>query len=348
MVFLRVTTEPLVGYRLKMRAAVVSWRVRRLRAAAHRKARHVARARNLTLRLWLTALLAVLAGLSAASPAMAETVTFTDTTVGGLQLGHWGNLYLPDRRWRGDPAAHRRRGVLGKLAPDTTGRARTWEREGGGSGGGATVSGGSLHVYGAWANTVATFGSGPLARIRRHLRLGHLQHVGFGWTRTIRQSAGRCSAPKTPQSQLYTQDQRRTRPETRRSARRAITSAPRIVTGSSGKQARSGTSSTEVLVHTDIRVAREQRQRRRQRLQLGRPDALGRLAAHEPLLDPGHVHLARLRRRSGGQLGRHQLGRDPARKHQHQNQRAHRRHPSAGRHLELVHADRHQRGENSR
>ena len=94
MVFLRAATEPLVGYRLKMRAAVVSWTVRRLPAAAHRQARHVARARNLTLRLWLTALLALLAGLSAASPAMAETVTFTDTTVVGLQRGRWGNTFI--------------------------------------------------------------------------------------------------------------------------------------------------------------------------------------------------------------------------------------------------------------
>ena len=87
MVFLKATIEPLMGDRLKMRAAVVSWRVRRLRATVHREARHVARARNLTLRLWLTALLAVLAGLSAASPAMAETVTFTDTSASDFNEG---------------------------------------------------------------------------------------------------------------------------------------------------------------------------------------------------------------------------------------------------------------------
>ena len=34
--------------------------------------------------------------------------------------------------------------------------------------------------------------------------------------------------------------------------------------------------------------------------------------------------------------------------HQHRDQRAHRQHPDPGRHLELVHADRHQRGEHSR
>src|ERR1700730_6444486 len=87
MVFLRAATEPLVGYRLKLRAAVVFWRVTHWRVAADRKARQLARARNLTLRLWLTVLLALLAGLSAASPAMAETVNFTDTTVSDFSAG---------------------------------------------------------------------------------------------------------------------------------------------------------------------------------------------------------------------------------------------------------------------
>ena len=42
------------------------------------------------------------------------------------------------------------------------------------------------------------------------------------------------------------------------------------------------------------RDVRHEPERRRQRLQLGRPDALGRLAAREPLPGLGHLHLARL------------------------------------------------------
>ncbi len=62
----------------------------------------------------------------------------------------------------------------------------------------------------------------------------------------------------------------------------------------------------------------------------------------------GHVHLARLRRRSGGQLGRDHLGSKRADRHQHRDQRAHRAHPVPGRQLELVHTYRRQRSGHSR
>ena len=51
----------------------------------------------------------------------------------------------------------------------------TWESQGGGSGGTATLSGGSLHVDGAFAKTTATYGSGRYARVRGELRRRELR-----------------------------------------------------------------------------------------------------------------------------------------------------------------------------
>ena len=181
MVFLRATTEPLVGYRLKMRAAVVSWRVRRLRAAAHRKARQVARARNLTLRLWLTALLAVLAGLLAASPAMAETVTFTDTIISDFNAGSLDANTFISQTEDGEVILMPTVGAefSNTLLPEHWSSCNWSGNDCVTPGSGATVSGGSLHVLGAMASTEATFAPGRSLEFVATFGLASFQHVGL-------------------------------------------------------------------------------------------------------------------------------------------------------------------------
>ena len=56
----------------------------------------------------------------------------------------------------------------------------TWESSGGGAGGTATVSGGSLHVDGAIAGTDATFGPGHSLEFVATFGATAFQHVGFG------------------------------------------------------------------------------------------------------------------------------------------------------------------------
>ena len=271
MVFLRVTTEPLVGYRLKMRAAVVSWRVRRLRAAAHRKARHVARARNLTLRLWLTALLAVLAGLSAASPAMAETVTFTDTTVSDFSAGSLDANTFISQTEDGEVILMPTVGAefSNSSLPEHWSSCNWSGNDCVTPGSGATVSGGSLHVLGAMASTEATFAPGRSLEFVATFGSAAFQHVGF--SDNFQNSVGDVQHQQTPTGQLYTRTNGGLDPGHRDRHARPVRRLPASLPDPVGSGRRSSTSSTETSVHTDISVAREQPQRRRQRLQLGRP-----------------------------------------------------------------------------
>ena len=55
----------------------------------------------------------------------------------------------------------------------------TWESQGGGAGGSATVSGGSLHANGALAGTNATFGPGRALEFAATFGAAPFQHVGF-------------------------------------------------------------------------------------------------------------------------------------------------------------------------
>ncbi len=55
----------------------------------------------------------------------------------------------------------------------------TWESQGGGPGGSATVSGGSLHTDGAFAGTDATFGPGRSLEFAATFGAAPFQHVGF-------------------------------------------------------------------------------------------------------------------------------------------------------------------------
>ena len=55
----------------------------------------------------------------------------------------------------------------------------TWESQGGGAGGSATVTGGALHVNGAFADTSATYGSGRSLEFRANFGGGNFSHVGF-------------------------------------------------------------------------------------------------------------------------------------------------------------------------
>ena len=55
----------------------------------------------------------------------------------------------------------------------------TWESQGGGSGGTATVGGGALHVNGAYASTDTTYGAGHSLEAVATLGAASFQHVGF-------------------------------------------------------------------------------------------------------------------------------------------------------------------------
>ena len=57
--------------------------------------------------------------------------------------------------------------------------SQTWESQGGGAGGSATVSGGALHVDGAFAGTNATFGAGHSLDFEATFGAASFQHVAF-------------------------------------------------------------------------------------------------------------------------------------------------------------------------
>ena len=57
--------------------------------------------------------------------------------------------------------------------------SQTWESQGGGTGGNATVSGGALHVNGAYAGTDATFSSGRSLEFNATFGASNFQHAGF-------------------------------------------------------------------------------------------------------------------------------------------------------------------------
>ena len=57
--------------------------------------------------------------------------------------------------------------------------SQTWESQGGGSGGSATVAGGALHVDGAFAGTNATFAAGHSLDFEATFGAAPFQHVAF-------------------------------------------------------------------------------------------------------------------------------------------------------------------------
>ena len=109
------------------------------------------------------------------------SASFTDTTVSDFGAGTPdANTYISEiEQRRGHPEAGRGPGVLGRTRAAGRLGEPTWESLGGGAGGSATVSGGALHVDGAFAGTNATFGPGHSLEFEATFGAASFQHVAF-------------------------------------------------------------------------------------------------------------------------------------------------------------------------
>ena len=224
----------------------------------------------------------------------ALTFSFTDTTVSDFGAGSPdANTYISQTE-DGELILKPAEGQEFSGGPGLPAgwSSSTWESEGGGSSASATVSGGSLHVDGALAHTEATFGPGHALEFVATFGSAKYQHVAFTdnfksvWAMFSTRRLG--NRPALHEHQLQRLDpghpDRRARP-----VRRLGASLPHPM----------GSGPCRILHRRGpgahrTRDVRHEPERRRQRLQLRRPDALGRLAAREPLPGLGHVHLARL------------------------------------------------------
>ena len=107
---------------------------------------------------------------------------FTDTTVSDFSAGTPGaNTYVSETG-NGEVILKPTEGQEFSGGPGLPAgwSSSTWESSGGGAGGTATVSGGSLHVDGALAGTDATFSPGHALEFVATFGATAFQHVGFG------------------------------------------------------------------------------------------------------------------------------------------------------------------------
>ena len=172
----------------------------------------------------------------------ALTFSFTDTTVSDFGAGSPdANTYISQTE-NGELILKPAEGQEFSGGPGLPAgwSSSTWERAG--IGASATVSGGSLHVDGAMANTVATFGPGRSLEFVATFGSAKFQHVAF--TDNFKSVWAMFSTRDSGNGQLYASTNFSGSIRTPRSARSASTSAPRIATASNGKRARSNTSST--------------------------------------------------------------------------------------------------------
>ena len=111
-----------------------------------------------------------------------QLASLTDTTAADFGAGTTGaDTYVSETgERRGHPGADRGRGVLGRSGLPSGWESSTWESEGGGAGGSATVSDGRLVVDGASAGTVQTYGSGRALEFNATFGGANFEHVGFG------------------------------------------------------------------------------------------------------------------------------------------------------------------------
>ena len=134
----------------------------------------------------------------------ALTVNFTDTTVSDFGAGSLdANTYVSQIE-DGEVILKPTEGQEFSGGPGLPAgwSSSTWESEGGGAGGSATVSGGSLHVDGAMANTVATFGPGRSLEFVATFGLAKYQHVAF--TDNFKSVWAMFSTRGSENGQLYT------------------------------------------------------------------------------------------------------------------------------------------------
>ena len=107
--------------------------------------------------------------------------SLTDTTVADFSAGATGADGYVSQTADGEVMLRPTVGeeFSGALVLPTGWSSATWESQGGGAGGSATVSGGSLHVNGAFAGTNATFGPGRSLEFTATFGGAPFQHVGF-------------------------------------------------------------------------------------------------------------------------------------------------------------------------
>ncbi len=106
--------------------------------------------------------------------------SFTDTTVADFGAGSTGpDTYISETE-DGEVTLQPTEGAefAGPSLPIGW-ASDTWESQGGGSGGSATVSGGALHVDGAYAGTTATYGAGRSLEFAATFGASTFQHVAF-------------------------------------------------------------------------------------------------------------------------------------------------------------------------
>ena len=141
-----------------------------------------------------------------ADPASFTTpsASFTDTTVSDFSAGTPdANTYISETG-NGEVSLKPTEGqeFSGGPALPAGWSSSTWESQGGGAGGTATVSGGALHVDGALAGTNATFGPGHSLEFAATFAAAPFQHVAF--TDNFNSAWAMFSTRGTSNGQLYT------------------------------------------------------------------------------------------------------------------------------------------------
>ena len=197
------------------------------------------------------------------------------------------HLRLRDRQRRGHPEADRgRRSSRAARRCRPAGRADLGDARAAGPAAAPPSPAAALHVDGAFAGTDADLRPRPLARVRGDLRRAPPSSTSASPTTST--APGRCSAPTDATASSSPAPTPAAAP-TDTPLPRPAASARRTATGSSGTRARSATTSTATWSHTHAATFGTDLNVGRQRLQLRRPRALGRLAAHEPLSGLGHL-----------------------------------------------------------
>jgi hypothetical protein len=115
----------------------------------------------------------------------ALVASFTDTTAADFSAGAPGACTVVAHSGDGEvtlapTVAEEFSGSTLPTEPPAPGwSSATWESQGGGAGGSATVSGGSLHVNGAFASTNVTFSPGHSLEFEATFGAATFQHAGF-------------------------------------------------------------------------------------------------------------------------------------------------------------------------
>ena len=241
------------------------------------------------------------------------------------------HLRLRNRQRRGHPEADRGRGVLGRAALPSGWSGQTWESQGGGAGGSATLAGGGPARQRRLRQHRPDLRPGPRARVRGDLRRRHLP--ARRPLATTSKARSRSSAPRTA----------RLRSSRAATSAAAQTDTPVGALVGTPHRYRIEWDANQVRYYVDGNLVATHSgtfstalRRGRQRLQRRRPRALRRLDADEPLSGLGHLRLAGPRRGPVRQLGRSLVDRRHARRHGRRAQRPDRQHPDPRRELERL------------